>query len=230
MHALPALIVFARAPTPGKAKTRLIPALGEQQTAELYRCFLLDTLERMSPVDASLRVAVADETDVDAVRGLASQVCPHCEVITQVGGDLGQRMEHSLRQVLDGGHPAAVIIGADSPSLPLPRIGDALHLASQADLVLGPCIDGGYYLIGLPAVVPSLFRGISWGSPTVLLDTLQIAKEGGQSVALLEPWYDVDTPHDLALLCTHLTALSLAGADIPCPRTWAYIQDLSRKR
>lgn len=230
MHALPALIVFARAPIPGKAKTRLIPALGEQQTADLYRCFLLDTLERVSQVEASLRVAVADETDVDAVRDLASQVCPQCQTVTQVGADLGQRMESSLSQALDGGHPAAVIIGADSPSLPLARIDDALRLASQKDLVLGPSIDGGYYLIGLPAVVPALFRHLSWGSPTVLLDTLQIAKEGGQSVALLEPWYDVDTPQDLALLCTHLTALSLAGADIPCPRTWGYIQDLSGER
>lgn len=229
MKARPALIVFARAPIPGQTKTRLIPALGAEQAAELHRRFLLDILSSASRLAAHLIVAVAGPADTDFIRAAVAEASPEAEITAQSGDDLGQRMHNTLGETLSRGHPCAVVIGTDAPSLPFDRVTRALDLARQDDLVLGPALDGGYYLIGLHRVIPVLFRGIAWGSSTVLIDTLQAARNDGCSVSLLEPWYDVDTTRDLALLCSHLTALSLAGETIPCPHTWDYIQDLALK-
>ena len=229
MNDEPALIVFARNPVPGKTKTRLIPALGPERAAELYRCFLLDTLGRAAGSPAAVTVAVADAADLDDLRVPVAEACPGARITAQSGADLGERMSNAFRDALAEGHPCAVILGSDAPSLCFDRVSEALTLARQADLVLGPCLDGGYYLIGLHVVMPVLFQNIAWGSPSVLIDTLQAAKATGCFVSLLEPWYDVDTPQDLAALCTHLTALSLTGQEIPCPRTWRCIQELAMR-
>jgi hypothetical protein len=103
------------------------------------------------------------------------------------------------------------------------RLGRALDLTGSHDLVLGPCFDGGYYLVGLRAVIPSLFRDIEWSSAAVLSSTLQRAKELGLAVALLDPWHDVDTPADVELLRERLTKQALADGPIPCRRTWDYL-------
>jgi len=222
----PALIIFARAPIAGETKTRLIPALGAAGAAALYRCFLLDTLAQACHTPASVIVAVAEPCHLNPVRALVEEACAEASLIVQSGANLGERIANAVRQAFARGFPRAVVIGSDSPSLPPDRLSQALDLSGHRDLVLGPSLDGGYYLIGLRALLPELFRGIAWSSDTVLLDTLGVARRSGVSVALLEPWYDVDTPQDLSLLRTHLTALSLAGGPIPCPRTWEYLQRL----
>jgi len=228
MRKPPAVIVFARAPFPGGTKTRLIPALGPDRASDLYRCFLLDTLANLQGVDADVVVAAAEEGDSPAVASLVEDVCPGSELIVQSGADLGERIANSVRQVLSRGHPRVAVIGTDSPSLPSRLVGEALDLAAERDLVLGPSFDGGYYLIGLRALAPPLFAGIAWGSDSVLCDTLARARDLRLSVALLEPWYDVDTPGDLNHLRDHLTKQALTSQPICCPRTWDYLRHLPK--
>ena len=227
MSGRPALIVFARAPVAGETKTRLIPALGPAGAAELYRCFLLDTLDRVRQVPAQLIVAAAGTSDSDPLRALVQAVCPDAALTVQSGADLGERMDRAVQEALRCGHLGAVVIGTDSPGLPQRHILGAMDLLSQRDLVVGPCLDGGYYLIALRRPLPGLFRDIPWSSDAVLVETMRRAGERDLSVALLEPWYDVDTPEDLRFLKTYLTALALAGEPILCPRTWQYVSQLA---
>jgi glycosyltransferase A (GT-A) superfamily protein (DUF2064 family) len=133
-------------------------------------------------------------------------------------------MQNCAEQALSGGSCPVVLVGSDAPTLPIERLQQALDLCADRDVVLGPCLDGGYYLIGLRRHIPEIFEGIAWSSESVLLDTLRRVQQARASVALLEPWYDVDTPEDLSLLRNHLAALSLAGEGIPCPRTWEFLQ------
>jgi len=220
------LIVFARAPVAGEAKTRLIRALGAARAAELYRCFVLDTLESACRVSADVTVAAADPQHVDSLRSLADEAGLEAALVSQRGANLGERIVNAVRDALDAGHRGAVVIGSDSPSLPQERVQESLHLCTERDLVLGPCFDGGYYLIGMSVLRPELFRDIAWSSATVLADTIRRAREIGASIGLLEPWYDVDTPADLRLLRVHLAAQSLAAQPISCPRTWQYLSGL----
>jgi rSAM/selenodomain-associated transferase 1 len=222
----PAVVVFARAPVAGKAKTRLIPALGARRAAELYRCFVLDTLSRAAGAPAEIVVAAAEPEDLAAVGALAEEACPRAELIVQAGADLGERMVNAVGEALGRGHPRAVVIGTDSPDMPEGRLEQAIELTAGRDVVLGPCLDGGYYLVGLRAARRELFEGIRWSSEVVLSETLRRASEGGLSAALLEPWYDVDTSDELSFLRQHLTARSLAAAPMPCPRTWEYLSEL----
>jgi len=224
MKARHALVHFARAPVPGQTKTRLIPGLGAGGAAELYRCFLLDGLARDCDEGVDLLIAVAERDHVETVRALAENVCPAADLIVQSGRDLGERMANAFAEVLGRGYAGAVILGTDAPSLPGDRVDKALSLCDHRDLVLGPALDGGYYLIGLHKVVPALLLGIAWGTPGVLVETLRRAQAMGAKVSLLDPWYDVDTPEALAVLRSHLTALHLAGEPIPCPRTWEFLQ------
>jgi uncharacterized protein len=218
-----ALIVFARAPLPGRTKTRLIPALGEQGAADLYRCFLLDTLAGAAALGPRVIVAGDEAEHLRALRDLVATVAPRAELVAQFGDDLGARMLNAFRLAL-GASRHAVIVGTDAPTLPRSRLREAFALAPRRDLVLGPCFDGGYYLAGMHAAQPRLFEGMSWGGPTVLVDTLARARELGLEVSLLDPWYDVDRPEDLVVLRRHLTALALAGQELPCPLTWEFLR------
>lgn len=223
MQKPPAVIVFARAPSAGGTKTRLIPALGADGAADLYRCFLLDTLANLRDIDADVVVAAADEGDSESVSALVADVCPGAELALQSGSDLGERLANSVRDVLSRGHSPVVVIGSDAPSLPPRLIGEALRRAAESDLVLGPSFDGGYYLIGLRALAPPLFDGIEWGSDSVLCSTLERARNLHLKISLLEPWYDVDTPANLDHLRQHLARQARSSHPICCPRTWEYL-------
>jgi hypothetical protein len=220
-----AVIIFARAPIPGQTKTRLIAALGASGAADLYRCFLFDILGQAEKIAAAVSVAAAEPEQRDALEAIVTQVCPRAAVTVQSGRDLGERMSAAFDEAFRRGHPSALILGTDLPSLPFERIDRALSLLRDRQLVLGPCLDGGYYLIGLRSPAPQLFQHIDWGSSSVLVDTLMRAQSLSLSVSLLDPWFDVDIPQDLVVLRSYLHALSLAGELLPCPRTWRYLQE-----
>jgi len=205
-------------------KTRLIPALGPEGAATLYRCFLLDTFSQAATTEATVLVAAAEAAHLAPVRALTAEAGLRAEVVVQEGRDLGERMLNTFRLALKS-HGRAVIVGSDAPSLPWERVREALRLTGERDLVLGPCTDGGYYLIGMQAARPRLFAGIRWGGTAVLADTLKRAQELGLTVSLLDSWYDVDTPEDLERLRSHLADLASAGQEVPCPRTWEYLRN-----
>lgn len=226
MSGTPSLLIFARAPRPGRTKTRLIPLLGPPRTADLYRCFLTDTLSRAHRVEADITISVAEAEDMEAVSSIAARACPGAQLTVQCEGDLGVRMAHAFQQAFAQGYARATLIGTDSPDLPADRVEQAFSLSQTHDIVLGPCRDGGYYLIAMARVVPGLFEGVKWSSENVLTDTLERAGRQGAASALLDPWHDVDTPGDLLALQRRLHALHLAGKEIPCRQTWEFLRDV----
>jgi hypothetical protein len=187
-----ALIVVAKEPVPGQTKTRLCPPLTPEQAVELYRCFLLDTLDMMRRVDAvGLVVAYTPASAKDYFRQVAGS---EFALIPQVGDSLGQRLDHALTQCLSAGYDEVAVMNSDGPTLPMAHLQQAFELLDDphVDVVLGPSDDGGYYLIGTKRPVPRLLREVQMSTPHVLRDTLALAEEEGLHVALLPPWYDVD--------------------------------------
>jgi rSAM/selenodomain-associated transferase 1 len=202
-----ALIVVAKEPEAGRTKTRLSPPLSGEQAAALYRCFLLDTLELMLRVE-SARPILAYTPD-EAEPFFRRFTPPGFELTRQVGADLGERLDNVLAHCLQSRYGQAVVMDSDSPTLPLDTLRQAFRELDDpgVDVVLGPCEDGGYYLIGLKAPCPALFRGITWSTSTVTEETLQRAQEHGLRVSCLPRWYDVDTYRDVRRLAEELRSL-----------------------
>jgi rSAM/selenodomain-associated transferase 1 len=195
------LAVFVRPPHPGKTKTRLVPALGDQGAVDLYRAFVQDTIQTVLAADCfDITVWVAGDPEDPSLEGLVADLPRRA----QSKGDLGVRMAQTLEtHIAHAGR--GLIIGSDAPTLPESVLRAGLDALDRHDLVLGPSADGGYYLIGARGRVPRVFEGIAWSTPSVLTETLSRARSAGLTVALLPPFYDVDTPDDLRLLRTHLT-------------------------
>jgi len=197
MAQLPTLLVVAKQPAPGKTKTRLCPPLTPNQAADLYDCFLHDTLDLMRKVpDVQRTIAYLPEGAQDYF----GQIAPDMALTLQRGEALGERLDHLLTEALANGAPRAVVMDSDSPSLPHDFLIHAFEMLDEADVVLGPTRDGGYYLIGLKQPQPHLLRQVQMSTPHVLKDTLSLAEATGLTVSLLPDWYDVDTIAELDYL------------------------------
>ena len=192
------LIIFTRYPEPGKTKTRLIPALGAEKAALLHQQMTEHTLAQVKRLQEQRSVRV----EIGFAGGdsnLMMQWLGDGLVYTAQGdGDLGARMARSLATVLQNHADHAAIIGTDCPGLNAELLAEAFDQLHWAyDLVLGPAVDGGYYLLGLRRFIPELFVGVEWGSSAVLSQTTAIAKQLNLSVAYLPQLPDVDRPEDL---------------------------------
>jgi uncharacterized protein len=203
------LLVVAKKPIPGQAKTRLCPPLTYAQAADLYSCFLRDTLDIMREVP---RVRCVVGFLPDDAQGYFGQLAPDMELACQQGVSLGDRLDHLLTEALAGGSQRAVIMDSDSPTLPAEILSQAFDLLAGTDVVLGPTQDGGYYLIGMKRPQPHLLRQVQMSTPRVLADTLALAEASGLSVCLLPTWYDVDTIADLYQLDGEITGSSKNGS------------------
>ena len=195
-HNLNALIVVAKRPAPGKTKTRLCPPFSPELASALYECFLFDTLDQMRQVsDAVHVIAYLDECDY------FQRLAPDFELIPQEGDDLGERLDHALTSYLSRGYERVIIMDSDSPTLPPEYLSQAFNVLSEgADVVLGPCDDGGYYLIGVKRPTPRLLREVHMSTPTVAAETIALAKEEGLNLVRLPVWYDVDDAASLSRL------------------------------
>lgn len=200
-----ALIVVAKRPAPGKTKTRLSPPLSPEQASALYECFFFDTLELMRQVKAVQRVIAYLPFEAhDYFQHLA----PDFELILQNGPDLGSRLDHALTSYLSADYKSVVIMDSDSPTLPSAYLSQAFTaLSDGADMTLGPCEDGGYYLIGIKQPRPRLLRDVQMSTPTVAADTIALAREEGLQVKLLPIWYDVDNDASLMRLIHEIDPL-----------------------
>ena len=194
-----ALIVMAKRPEPGATKKRLAPPLTPDSAAQLYECFLLDTLDlARSLPDVKLFVAVLPVQADAYFRGIA----PDVEQVQQLGKSLGERLDHVLTHCLAAGFDHVSAIGSDVPTLPGWHITEAFDLLTneEVDMVLGPSEDGGYHLIAWKRPYPRLVRPVQMSTSLVLDETLDLAKSEGVHVSLLPKWYDVDEPADLERL------------------------------
>ena len=227
MAAQRVLGLFAKAPRPGAVKTRLGAGPSPDWGACVARAFLLDTLARLSAV-AGRRVLAF--TPADAREDFAALAPSGCELTAQPDGDLGQRMSGFITAQLNAGAEAVVLLGADSPTLPIAYIEQAFAELRSADVVLGPALDGGYYLIGCGRRLPPIFEGVRWSTHHVLADTVARLVDPSWRLALLPPWYDVDAPDDWELLRGHVAAMRRAGLDPAIPHTEILLRELKEPR
>ena len=201
-----ALVIFAKAPIPGQVKTRLCPPLTPDEAATLHGSFVLDMLERTKLAVAKLRLpfhrylACAPSSELVFFKIMEER--QGVRLLDQKGDDLGRRMHRTFVDLFAKGYTQVIIVGTDVPTLPLPVYEEALTLLRNSDVVLGPALDGGYYLIGLKQPAETLFAGVAWSTDQVLAVTQQNAITLGLSVGLTTAWRDVDTMADLQSLIT----------------------------
>ncbi len=210
--------VFAKQPVPGRVKTRLARDTTPTWAARVAEALLADVLQRVAAMEARRVIAFAP---VEAREWFARAAEGRFELEPQENGDLGQRLRAFFeRQQAE----AVVVIGTDSPTLPVAYVEQAFAQLATADLVLGPAGDGGYYLIGCGRRLPPVFDGIAWSSPSVLGETVRRLADPWWRLALLPPWYDIDTRADWQMLCGHVAALRRAGIDPGVPHLEALME------
>ena len=212
--------LFAKWPRPGDVKTRLAAATSPEWAARVALAFLQDTIRRLVTVEARRVLAYAP---TDARQDFARLVGDRFELMPQADGDLGQRMAAFVTAALAEGAERIVLVGTDSPTLPVEYVATALEELQRVDVVLGPATDGGYYLLGCARGLPPIFEGIAWGGSRVLAETVERVSAAGLRLALLPPWYDVDTLPDWHLLCGHIMALRAARKEPGVPHTEALL-------
>lgn len=189
------VVVFAKAPVPGLAKTRLIPALGAAGAAALAERFLRHTVAEAVAADLGPVVLyTTPDTTHAAFRALAAQ--HRVALRVQRGGDLGERMARAFDEVL-AGSGAALLVGTDAPALTAQVLREAAAGLAADDAVFVPAADGGYALVGLRRPAPALFAGMRWSHPGVMAETRRRLAALALRHAELPTLADVDEPADL---------------------------------
>jgi hypothetical protein len=187
------VVVFARPFVPGRVKTGLAPVLGLDGAAAVARALLLDTLDSLADLGFRPVVAWDDNSPPPRLHGV--------EAWSQGSGDLGMRIERTMGQAL-GGAPFAIALGGDTPGLPPKLLDAAVHRldCDSCDAVLGPSHSGRLYLIGARRLPIGILRGLPWSTRDTYEATHQRLRVHGLRVSVLERWFDVDGPADLARL------------------------------
>ncbi len=193
------LIIFTRYPEPGKTKTRLIPVLGAEGAATLQRQMTEQKLTQVRELQAAYPVSVEVHFTGGNEQLMQSWLGSSLIYQRQSEGDIGCRMASAFQASFEAGMNNVVLIGIDCPDLNAQLMAEAFQALHQHDLVLGPALDGGYYLIGLRRLIPELFTGIRWSTAEVLPQTLRIAQRLELAVAKLPLLSDVDRPEDLSV-------------------------------
>jgi len=180
---------FAKYWQPGAVKTRLAATVGDAAASGLYRRFLDTLLGRFGNV-AQRRVLAY--TPPERRAEFAALAADTWSLEPQAAGDLGQRMQHYFTEAFRSGADRAVLIGSDSPTLPLEYVTAAFDLLKTFPVVLGPADDGGYYLVGAAGEVPPIFAGVAWSTSLVWSQTQSLLQAAGIRCGVLPAWYDVD--------------------------------------
>jgi rSAM/selenodomain-associated transferase 1 len=192
------LIVYARRPLPGNAKTRLTAAIGEEEAAGVYARILCGYPLRLIKADldgVSLELSVASVFDIP----FFAAAFPEFDVRAQREGDLGQRLAASFEASFAASARSVVVTASDTPGLDPGLVRAAFDALEETLLVIGPCADGGYYLLGMQAPGASLFGGVDWGTSRVLEQTATLTRAAGLEMTYLTGRTDVDTIEDLAI-------------------------------
>jgi rSAM/selenodomain-associated transferase 1 len=182
------LIVFARAPHLGAAKTRLTPELGVDGAHRLYAAMFADTLALAARRPGARLLSIAGT--------LGPHEAPGWPIVRQPEGTFGQRLDWTFAQAFAQGGTRCVLIAADAPHMPSARLSEAFAALHSHDVVLGPTHDGGYYLVGLRTPAPWLFEGVGWSTADVFDQTLRLVRSHGQRCLVLHEEFDVDTPDE----------------------------------
>jgi rSAM/selenodomain-associated transferase 1 len=214
-----AVVFLTKWPEPGRVKTRLGQHMGQTEAAELYSRFVLDLANTLGhlPCDTLCFYDPSVQTE-----RFAPWLGPSHRYVAQQGHDLGQRMTEAFTWAFTHHYERVVVIGTDSPDLPLAFLQQALDALHTRDITIGPSQDGGYYLIGFsrPGFTDTVFEDIAWSTPRVYQQTCDRISQTRCQVHTLPAWYDVDTQEDLVqLIETHTERPS------SLPRTMAWLKE-----
>jgi uncharacterized protein len=225
-----ALAIMAKAPRPGKVKTRLSPLLTPEQASDLNACFLRDTVASLHAATTNAPAQwVISYTPIGEEAAFTGILPDGALLIPQRGDGFGERLLATAQDLFACGFTAVCLIDSDSPTVPTAEFVRAAEslLAPGHRAVLGPSEDGGYYLIGVQQPHAHLFEDISWSTSVVTEQTLQRAAEIQLPVELLREWYDVDDASSLARLrAEFFDPQSILPRGYPAPETRTYLAQL----
>jgi hypothetical protein len=201
------LLFFIKSPEKGKVKSRLASVIGDKPAANLYRDFITQMLSTLRRGDFPFYICFYPK---NALKGLREWLGGQYQYIPQKGKDLGERMRNGFIGAFEIGFRRVVLIGSDIPDLPLEFVEEAFTSLKKKDAVIGPALDGGYYLIGFKdkTFSPQVFEGMAWGTETVFGETMNILKKLMQNVHTLPYRRDIDTIEDLRKLDLNLPSQS----------------------
>src|SRR3954447_17166160 len=195
-----AIGIFCKTPAAGQSKTRLSPPLRPEECAALSACFIRDLSATIAEVaragDAAGYAVYTPSGTEDALRMLLPE---SFRLLLQCDGDFGVRLATAARRLLTM-HAGAILVNADSPTLPASILRAAVDATRRGGVVLSPALDGGYTLIGLSHLHETLFADIPWSTSEVYRRTVEHAHAIGLAVTNVPGWYDVDDAESLALL------------------------------
>lgn len=205
------LLVFARAPEPGKVKTRLAKDLGPKKALDLYRCFVSEVLTaarawaKNRQTGTSQREIWISYTPADRETMVRNWLGRDYTYLAQTGEGLGMRMASAMAAAFESGGGKVLLVGTDIPDLAASHLEAACSALDHTSLVWGPSLDGGYWLAGAskPGDIQSVFQEIPWGTSRVLARTLDRCREAQLTWTLLDPLQDVDTAADLEITAFH---------------------------
>jgi len=200
------ILLFLRWPTPGRTKTRLIPALGAEGAAVLYRQLAHRVAAIVREVDRPAMTRFAYFEPADREREVAEWMGPAFTPLAQPDGDLGERLISGFDHAFAAGADRVIAIGSDCVEITPALLGRALDALGDHDAVVGPATDGGYWVIGLSRSCPEVFTDVPFSTDVTLAVTLDRMAGAGLSVASLPTLSDVDRPEDVL------------GANLPAPR------------
>lgn len=186
----PLIMVFVRNSELGRVKTRLAKSIGDQAALETYKILSKHTSKIINEIDSDQLIFYSDKIQDNDV-----WTTINCKKQIQTKGDLGQKMLAAFQYGFSLGYQKIIIIGSDLYSLRPKHIESAFEQLENYDVVIGPALDGGYYLLGLNFIIPKIFKQKQWSTSSVLKETLSDLKEF--NVNLLEPLNDIDTYADL---------------------------------
>ena len=222
-----ALAIMTKAPRAGQVKTRLISPLSTNEAAELNKCFLRDTTAAISDAVTNKNACgIAVYTPIGSEPAYADILPPTFTLLPQRGEKFGERLFFAAEDLFKSGFESVCLIDSDSPTVPAENFAQAVKLLkSPGDrIVLGPCGDGGYYLIGFKKLYLELFEGIDWSTDRVFDQTLRCAAHIGTEVELLPLGYDVDDRASLERLCREL--LGDKAGDKVAPNTRKFLAEI----
>ena len=190
------VILFVKYPEKGRVKTRLSAGLGNEITQNLYKCFVSDLIGTLEKKRYTFKIAFYPP---GSNKKIISWLGPEHSYIPQVGGDLGERMETAFKETFLEGFNEVLVIGTDIPDITPSLIDKAFEVLKSSDAVIGPCFDGGYYLIGFrkKTFLSDTFKGIQWSTEGVFKDTMGVFMKKGYKVHVLPKLRDVDRIDDL---------------------------------
>ena len=193
------VIIFIKCPLMGTVKTRLSKTIGEKMAQELYKRFVLDIIASLEGTGIPFVIYYTiDSCEETMVNWIGKDFRYH----VQEGNGLGDRIKNSFIKSFSDGYENVILIGSDSPDLPPKYLIESFEYLRSNDVIIGPAVDGGYYLVGFRAdtFAPIIFHGIEWSSGNEFRETMNKLEEEGAGVHLLPEWYDIDTYEDLKKL------------------------------